>query len=179
MALKKKLNKDASLDKLKTVNLLLDSFSNVCNGLQNILDNQNYFLHHVYLIHQTLFSGFLKKKQKREKNTDNDEEHGMSNVGQDRQRPVYLCAIMCDLSIEWPVMSKHCTSSDYAFEMRQTQCSEAVMWMAERFQLLSTTYNRAVAQKQHNQDSMKSTQNGHLQSGRLDDPDKTCSGLTT
>lgn len=25
-------------------------------------------------------------------------------------------AIMCDLSIEWPVMSKHCTSSDYAFE---------------------------------------------------------------
>ena len=41
----------------------------------------------------------------------------MSIVGQGRQRPVYLCcAIMCDLSIEWPIMSKHCTSSDYAFE---------------------------------------------------------------
>lgn len=38
--------------------------------------------------------------------------------------------------------------------MRQTQCSEAVMWMAERFQLLSVTYNRAVAQVQHNQDSL-------------------------
>lgn len=40
----------------------------------------------------------------------------MSNVGQGRQRPLYLCAIMCDLSIEWSIMSKHCTSSDYAFE---------------------------------------------------------------
>lgn len=41
----------------------------------------------------------------------------MSIAGQGRQRPVYLCyAIMCDLSIEWPVMSKHCTSSNYAFE---------------------------------------------------------------
>lgn len=49
--------------------------------------------------------------------TDTDEVHCMSIVGQSRQRPVYLCcAIMCDLSIEWPVMSKHCTSSDYAFE---------------------------------------------------------------
>lgn len=41
----------------------------------------------------------------------------MSIVGQGRQRPVYLCrAIMCDFSIEWPIMSKHCKSSDYAFE---------------------------------------------------------------
>lgn len=28
------------------------------------------------------------------------------------------------------------------------------MWMAERFQLLSATHNRAVAQVQHNQDSL-------------------------
>lgn len=41
----------------------------------------------------------------------------MSIVGQGRQRPVYLhSAIMCDLSIEWPIMSKHCTSSDDTFE---------------------------------------------------------------
>lgn len=41
----------------------------------------------------------------------------MSIVGQSRQRPVYLCgAITYDLSIEWPIMSKHCISSDYAFE---------------------------------------------------------------
>lgn len=33
-----------------------------------------------------------------------------------RQRLVYHRAIMCDLSIEWPIMSKHCTSSDDAFE---------------------------------------------------------------
>lgn len=39
-------------------------------------------------------------------------------------------------------------------KMRQTQCSEAVMCMAERFQLLSATHNRAVAQVQHNQDSL-------------------------
>lgn len=39
-------------------------------------------------------------------------------------------------------------------KMRQTRCSEAVMWMAERFQLLSATHNRAVAQVQHNQDSL-------------------------
>lgn len=79
----------------------------------------------------------------------------MSIVGQVRQRPVYLCcAIMCDLSIEWPIMSKHCTSSDYAFEDETDSVrSEAVMWTAERFQLLSATYNRAVAQVQHNQDS--------------------------
>jgi len=38
-------------------------------------------------------------------------------------------------------------------KMRQTQRSEAVMWIAERFHLLSATYNRAVAQVQHNQDS--------------------------
>lgn len=37
--------------------------------------------------------------------------------------------------------------------MRRPQCSEAVMWMAERFRLLSATHNRAVAQVQHNQDS--------------------------
>ena len=39
-------------------------------------------------------------------------------------------------------------------KIRQTQCSEAVMWLAERFQLLSATHNRAVAQVQHNQDSL-------------------------
>lgn len=39
-------------------------------------------------------------------------------------------------------------------KMRQIQCSEAVMWMAVRFQLLSATHNRAVAQVQHNQDSL-------------------------
>lgn len=43
--------------------LLLDAFPNVGHFLQNVLDNQYYFLHHMYLIHQTLFSGFLKKKQ--------------------------------------------------------------------------------------------------------------------
>lgn len=97
------------------VKLLLDSLSDVCDFLQDVLDSQHYFLHHMYLIHQTLFSGFLKKKTK--KCTDTDEVHCMSIVGQGRQRAVYLCcAIMCDLSIEWPIMSKHCTSSDYAFE---------------------------------------------------------------
>lgn len=38
-------------------------------------------------------------------------------------------------------------------KMRQTQCSEAVLWTAERFELLSATHNRAVAQVPHNQDS--------------------------
>lgn len=38
-------------------------------------------------------------------------------------------------------------------KMTQTLRSEAVMWMAERFHLLSDTHNRAVAQVQHNQDS--------------------------
>lgn len=55
------------MDNSKIVKLLLDPFSDVCDCLQNILDNQNYFLHHVYLIHQTLFSGVLKKKQEKEK----------------------------------------------------------------------------------------------------------------
>lgn len=94
--------------------LLLDSLSNVCNFIQNVLDSQHYFLHHMYLIHQTLFPGFLTKNKKC---TNTDEVHCKSIVGQGRQRAVYLCcAIMCGLSIEWPIMSKHCTSSDYAFE---------------------------------------------------------------
>lgn len=94
--------------------ILFDSLSDVGDFFQNVLNGEYNFLHHMYLIHQTLFSGFLKRNKKC---TDTDEVQCMSIVGQDRQRPVYLyCAIMCDLSIEWPIMSKHCTSSDYAFE---------------------------------------------------------------
>lgn len=101
-------------EKYKMVHLLLDSLSNVGDFLQNVLDCQNYFLHHMYLIHQPLFSSFLKRNKRC---ADTDEVLCMSIVGQDRQRPVYhCCAITCDLSIEWPIMSKHCTSSDYAFE---------------------------------------------------------------
>lgn len=102
-------------DELKMVKLLLDPLSDVCNFLQNVLDNQHYFLHHIYLIHQTLFPGFLKKETTTKKCTDTDEVRCMSIVAQRRQRAVYLYrAIMCDLSIEWPVMSKHCTASEYA-----------------------------------------------------------------
>ena len=106
------------MKKNEVVDLLLESLSDVCDFVQNILDDQYDFLHHVNLIHQTLFSGFLEGEKKgNTKCTDTDEGHSMSIVGQGRQRPVYLCnAIMCDLSIEWPVMSKQCTSSDYAFE---------------------------------------------------------------
>lgn len=96
--------------------LLLDSLADVCNFLQNVLDDQHDFLHHIYLIHQTLFPSILKKNPPTKKKGDTDETHCMSNVGQGRQRAVYRCAIMCDLSIEWPIMSKHCTSSDDAFE---------------------------------------------------------------
>lgn len=46
------------------VKLLLHSLSDVCDFFQNVLDSHHYFLHHMYLIHQTLFSGFLKKKKK-------------------------------------------------------------------------------------------------------------------
>ena len=46
------------------VKLLLDSLSDVCDFLQDVLHRQHNFLHHMYLIHQTLFSGFLKKKTK-------------------------------------------------------------------------------------------------------------------
>ena len=60
---------------------------------------------------------FFRIPEKEKKCTVSDEVHCMSIVGQGRQRPVYLCcAIMCDVSIEWPIMSKHCISSDYAFE---------------------------------------------------------------
>lgn len=45
------------------VKILLDSLSDVRDFIQNVLDNQHYFLHHMYLIHQTLFSGFLKRKK--------------------------------------------------------------------------------------------------------------------
>ena len=50
--------------KNEMVELLLDSLSDVRNFFQNILDSQYYFLHHMYLIHQALFSGFLKTETK-------------------------------------------------------------------------------------------------------------------
>lgn len=110
------------------------------------------------------------------KETDTDEAHKMSNVVQSRQRAVYLCAIMCELSTEWSIMSKQCTSWDYAFEDETVSLFRRT---AERFQLLSTTYNRAVAQERHNQNCGRNTQNGPPQSDRLDDLDKKFRGLTT
>lgn len=137
--------------------LLLDSLSNVCDFLQDILDNKHHFLHHMYLIHQTFFSSLLKKKRERE----NKKRHWWGALyvkcwaGETKTSlsPCYYVWF-----IYWMA---HNERTLYVFrlvllKMRQTrrQCSGAVMWMAERFQLLSGAHNSTVAQEQHNQDSL-------------------------
>lgn len=56
---------------------------------------------------------------------------------------------MCDFSTEWPIMSKHGTSSDFEDEMNASPGRTA-----ERFLLLCATDTTAAAQEPHNQNWM-------------------------
>lgn len=76
----------------------------------------------------------------------------LAGVDKDQFIAVLLCVIYL-LNGPWWANTVHLQTM--LLKMRQPRCSEAVMWMAARFQLLSTTYNRAVAQEPHNQDALR------------------------